>query len=119
MENFILEAFQKKFGKEIFNNITNSIKNELQNNGYSNTITNNAYISYLLEIAFLENCDVENTKIPIIIKRMGNNYIPPLEPTEIKRIHSSTINSIKNLLLFWFNFKFLNYQSFIIYSLYF
>lgn len=97
MDIFLSDALKNKFGHKFFTKIKTQLTYDLQNNGYPSSYIDNNYISYILEISLLEYCDINLQKIPDIIKRMGNNYTPPLNINEIKKIHLVSINSIKNL----------------------
>jgi hypothetical protein len=97
MEKYIMNSFIKNHSENTFNNIKKMIQNELRN---SNTkiVLNDAYLSYIFEIATYEYCGIESNKIPIFISRMGNNYIPSIEYTKLKEIHKDSINKIKYYL---------------------
>mgnify|MGYP004509747911 CR=1 FL=1 len=96
VEKYLLDSFRKKVNNGIFNNIVISIKNELKNAKYSFDI-DDEYLTYILEIAILENCDIEKKQIKSFIKKMGNTYLPPISTDEIQKIHRNSINFIKKI----------------------
>ena len=97
LNDYILHSFLLKIGNKAYSDICIRIKSELKNNGYSFQIEDN-YLSYILEIAILINCDIDISKISTIIKGMGNNYVPPIDFEKLLKIHSSSINLIKSYL---------------------
>lgn len=97
MEKYILNSFILKFGKNSYNNLLILIKNELKNNGYYFQLED-MYIAYIFEIAIFKNCNINNSKIPIIIKGMGNYYNPPIQFNKLLKIHHTSINIIKQYL---------------------
>lgn len=94
MKKYILDSFRKKYGEKTFNDIKSSIENDLKNYKYTITV-DNEYLLYIFEIAILENCDVENSKIAAVIRGMGNSYIPQINIDEQQKIHRNSINLIR------------------------
>lgn len=97
MEKYILSSFKKIYGEETIDDIIRRMQNELIDSGYSITVDKD-YLLYILEIAILENCDVDDTKIETVINRMGNRYIPKTDFKDILIIHKNSINLIKKYL---------------------
>lgn len=97
MEKYILEAFKQKYGDNTFNQIVEKIKKEIKVSDDSFNIHDD-YILYIFEICILEECDIEEEKIKRIIKGMGNKYTPPIDISELQKIHRDSIKLIKGYL---------------------
>ena len=96
MENFIVNTFIKKYGNQAFFEIKALIKKELKTNNI--TFDNDKYIQYLFEFATYEYCGIEFNKIELMIKKMGNTYIPNIPISKFYEIHKKSIQKIQKYL---------------------
>lgn len=92
-----MDAFIKKHGNKIFEDIKNMIQNELIDSTSAVEFNDN-YLSYIFELATYKYCGIEDEKIPIFIHKMGNTYVPEISYTELKKIHQKSIQEIINHL---------------------
>lgn len=98
MENYILNSFIKKYGMNVINDAKKMMKKEIENN-QSSIIFNDDYFLYIFQIAFFEFCGIKTNKIPYFITRMSNSdYSPDAQFSQIRQIHSSSIDFIKSFL---------------------
>lgn len=91
MEKYIIDSFIKKYGEEVFSEIKKNINDEMEEN---KEFFNNEYLSYIFEIATYEYCGIEKEKIPIFIRKMGNQFIPKTPYNELIKMHEKTIVEI-------------------------
>lgn len=97
MENFIVDSFIKKYGKQTFSEIKTIIKAELEKNNISTNFDDN-YVQYIFEIAAYEYCGIEKNKIALMINKMGNTFVPTISIEDLKNIHNNSILKIQNYL---------------------
>ena len=79
MEKTIINSFIKKHGENTFNEIKKLIYDETSQNKESYS---EEYITYIFEIATYKYCGIEDEKIPTVISKMGNTFIPKITYNE-------------------------------------
>jgi len=98
MENYIINFFIKNYGLSIINHLKNIIKKEIENSKFPISFSEN-YFLYIFQFAFFEFCGIKSNEIPFLINKMSDkNYYPNISFSELKSIHSSSIELIKNYL---------------------